>query len=73
MDRQVTDHRHRNQVTADNQPIRQTNSFGSKPAVRFDGTNDFLNISSLSEQLTEPTLPTPPFAGQTKAGITVAT
>ena len=36
-----------NQTTADNQPIRQTNSFGSKPAVRFDGTNDFLNISSL--------------------------
>jgi hypothetical protein len=36
-----------NQTTADNQPIRHTNLFGSKSAVRFDGTNDFLNISSL--------------------------
>ncbi|WP_407680167.1 LamG-like jellyroll fold domain-containing protein, partial [Candidatus Chordibacter forsetii] len=36
-----------NQTTTDNQPTRQANSFGSKPSIRFDGTNDFLNISSL--------------------------
>jgi hypothetical protein len=36
-----------NQANSDNQPTRQTNSFGTKPGVRFDGTNDFLNISSL--------------------------
>jgi len=36
-----------NQTNSDNQPTRQTNSFGTKPAVRFDGTDDFLNISSL--------------------------
>jgi hypothetical protein len=36
-----------NQSTTGNQPTRQTNAFGTKSAVRFDGTNDFLNISSL--------------------------
>ena len=36
-----------NQTTTDNQPTRQANSFGSKPSIRFDGTNDFLNFSSL--------------------------
>jgi hypothetical protein len=36
-----------NQATTGNQPTRQTNAFGTKSAVRFDGTNDFLNISSL--------------------------
>ena len=47
MDGQVSDQRHRKPNNCRQAAHPPTNSFGSKPAVRFDGTNDFLNISSL--------------------------
>ena len=40
-----------NQTNTDNQPTRQTNSFGTKPSVRFDGTGDFLNVSTLRSEV----------------------
>ncbi len=35
------------QSTADKQPTRQANSFGTKAAVRFDGNGDVLNVSTI--------------------------
>ena len=35
------------QTTAELKPTRQTNSFGTKPAVRFDGNGDVLNVSTI--------------------------
>ena len=35
------------QSNADLKPTRQANSFGSKPAVRFDGTGDLLAVSTI--------------------------
>ena len=35
------------QSNADLKPILQANSFGSKPAVRFDGTGDLLAVSTI--------------------------
>lgn len=36
------------QATAGNRPIYKTNVFGTGPAVRFDGVNDFLATSTLT-------------------------
>ena len=35
------------QSTADLKPTRQANAFGTKPAVRFDGTGDLLSVSTI--------------------------
>ena len=35
------------QSTADQKPTRQANSFGAKAAVRFDGVNDLLSVSTI--------------------------
>ena len=36
-----------NQTNSGNQPVYKSTSFGSKPAVRFDGIDDVLNLTPI--------------------------